>query len=30
MGFLQATVELALKRYDLGADFREYLKKLEL
>ena len=30
LGFLQATVELALKRYDLGADFREYLKKLEL
>ncbi len=30
LGFLQATVELALKRFDLGADFREYLKKLEL
>lgn len=27
-GFLQATVELALKRPDLGPAFREYLKKL--
>lgn len=30
LGFLIATVELALKREDLGADFREYLKKLNL
>jgi UTP--glucose-1-phosphate uridylyltransferase len=30
LGFLIATVELALKRDDLGADFREYLKKLNL
>jgi UTP--glucose-1-phosphate uridylyltransferase len=30
LGFLQATVEFALKRPDLGADFREYLKSLEL
>jgi UTP--glucose-1-phosphate uridylyltransferase len=29
-GMLQATVELALKREDLGPDFREYLKTLSL
>ncbi|MFL6468046.1 MAG: UTP--glucose-1-phosphate uridylyltransferase GalU [Pyrinomonadaceae bacterium] len=28
LGFLIATVEYALKREDLGGDFREYLKKL--
>src|SRR4051794_7247011 len=30
LGFLQATVELALKRHDLGGPFREYLKSLNL
>ncbi len=30
LGFLIATVEFALKRDDLGAEFREYLKSLEL
>jgi UTP--glucose-1-phosphate uridylyltransferase len=30
LGFLIATVEFALKRDDLGADFREYLKSLNL
>jgi UTP--glucose-1-phosphate uridylyltransferase len=30
LGFLKATVEFALKRYDLGGDFREYLKSLTL
>jgi UTP--glucose-1-phosphate uridylyltransferase len=30
LGFLKATVELALRRYDLGAPFREYLKSLNL
>jgi UTP--glucose-1-phosphate uridylyltransferase len=30
LGFLKATVEYALKRDDLGADFRRYLKTLEL
>jgi UTP--glucose-1-phosphate uridylyltransferase len=30
LGFLIATVEFALKRDDLGADFREYLKTLKL
>ncbi|MCA1622677.1 MAG: UTP--glucose-1-phosphate uridylyltransferase GalU [Acidobacteria bacterium] len=30
LGFLIATVEFALKRNDLGADFREYLKSLNL
>ena len=30
LGFLKATVEFALKRDDLGADFREYLKSLDL
>src|SRR5450631_1031618 len=29
-GFLQATVELALKRHDLGAEFLAYLKGLKL
>jgi UTP--glucose-1-phosphate uridylyltransferase len=30
LGFLKATVEFALKRDDLGAEFRAYLKTLEL
>ena len=30
LGFLIATVEFALKRDDLGADFRDYLKTLDL
>ena len=30
LGFLKATVELALKREDLGGDFRKYLKNLKL
>lgn len=30
LGFLKATVELALGRHDLGADFRAYLKTLQL
>ena len=30
LGFLIATVELALKRDDLGGEFREYLKTLDL
>jgi UTP--glucose-1-phosphate uridylyltransferase len=30
LGFLMATVELALKRDDLGSDFRNYLKTLDL
>lgn len=30
LGFLKATVELALKRKDLGGPFREYLKSLKL
>ena len=30
LGFLIATVEFALKRDDLGDDFREYLKGLQL
>jgi UTP--glucose-1-phosphate uridylyltransferase len=30
LGFLQATVEFALKRPDLGGPFREYLKSLKL
>ena len=30
LGFLQATVEFALHRPDLGAAFREYLKSLKL
>jgi UTP--glucose-1-phosphate uridylyltransferase len=30
LGFLQATVEFALEREDLGGAFREYLKQLKL
>jgi UTP--glucose-1-phosphate uridylyltransferase len=30
LGFLKATVEFALKRDDLGTDFRNYLKSLKL
>ena len=30
LGFLKATVEFALKRDDLGKDFREYLKTLKV
>jgi UTP--glucose-1-phosphate uridylyltransferase len=30
LGMLQATVEFALKRSDLGPQFREYLKGLAL
>jgi UTP--glucose-1-phosphate uridylyltransferase len=30
LGFLKATVEFALKRYDLGTPFREYLQNLAL
>jgi UTP--glucose-1-phosphate uridylyltransferase len=30
LGFLKATVEFALQRYDLGSQFREYLKQLKL
>lgn len=30
LGFLKATVEFALKRHDLGHDFRDYLKALTL
>ena len=30
LGFLKATVEFALKRYDLGGPFRDYLKTLSL
>src|ERR1700693_215378 len=30
LGFLKATVEFALRRYDLGNDFRTYLKGLKL
>lgn len=30
LGFLKATVEFALKRPDLGTDFRDYLKSLSL
>jgi UTP--glucose-1-phosphate uridylyltransferase len=30
LGFLRATVEFALKRYDLGGEFRSYLKSLPL
>jgi UTP--glucose-1-phosphate uridylyltransferase len=30
LGFLKATVEFALKRYDLGTPFRDYLKNLAL
>ena len=30
LGFLKATVEFALRRHDLGAEFRQYLKSLQL
>jgi UTP--glucose-1-phosphate uridylyltransferase len=30
LGFLKATVEFALRRKDLGQDFRVYLKSLSL
>ena len=30
LGFLQATVEFALKREDLGSEFQEYLKSVKL
>jgi UTP--glucose-1-phosphate uridylyltransferase len=30
LGFLKATVEFALRRYDLGNEFRAYLKTLKL
>ncbi len=30
LGFLKATVEMALKRQDLGKHFRRYLKSLNL
>lgn len=30
LGFLKATVEFALQRYDLGGPFREYLRNLKL
>ena len=30
LGFLKATVEFALKRQDLGKDFRAYLSSLKL
>ncbi len=30
LGFLKATVEFALQRHDLGSEFREYLKGLNL
>ena len=30
LGFLKATVEFALKRHDLGEEFRAYLKSLQL
>jgi len=30
LGFLKATVEIALKRKDLGREFRKYLKELKL
>jgi UTP--glucose-1-phosphate uridylyltransferase len=30
LGFLKATVEFALRRTDLGSDFRQYLKSLKL
>ncbi len=30
LGFLKATVELALSRHDLGESFREYLRTLNL
>ena len=30
MGWLKASVELALERPDFGSEFREYLRALEL
>ena len=30
LGFLKATVDFALKRHDLGCEFRDYLKTLDL
>ena len=30
LGFLKATVEFALRRSDLGTEFRQYLKSLKL
>jgi UTP--glucose-1-phosphate uridylyltransferase len=30
LGFLKATVEFALRRTDLGTEFRQYLKSLKL
>jgi UTP--glucose-1-phosphate uridylyltransferase len=30
LGFLKATVDFALQRDDLGAEFREYLRGLKL
>jgi len=30
LGFLKATVEMALKRSDLGKEFRRYLRSLQL
>jgi len=30
LGFLKATVEFALRRDDLGQEFRQYLKSLKL
>jgi len=30
LGFLKATVEFALRRHDLGGEFREYLKNLSI
>ena len=30
LGFLTATVEFALRRHDLGSDFREYLERMFL
>jgi UTP--glucose-1-phosphate uridylyltransferase len=30
LGFLKATVEFALRRSDLGNEFRQYLKSLKL
>ena len=30
MGWLKATVEIALNRPDLGAEFREHLRSLDL
>ena len=30
LGFLKATIEFALRRHDLGGEFREYLRSLQL